>query len=75
MPLVKMPVRLSDGSRAKLQDEHARVVVVQHFALTSLPDQLVEGWLGNCRSLLHQFPLRGRRQWNPHTSVRLLRVT
>ena len=37
----------------QLQDAHAGVVIVQHLALRSLPDQLVEGWLGNCRCLFH----------------------
>jgi hypothetical protein len=42
MPLVKTPVRLSEGSRGHLQNTHAGIVVVQHLAWRRLSDQLFQ---------------------------------
>ena len=46
------------------QHPHARVVVVQHFALRRLPDQFVTCRLDYFRGFLHDLPLRGRGQRN-----------
>jgi hypothetical protein len=64
MPLVNTPVRWSDGSRASRSHAHAGVVVVNHFALRRLPNQLIPCRFDQRRSLLHNLPLRRRRQRN-----------
>ncbi len=61
-----MPVRLSDGSRANCRMR----MPVSSLCSTSPCAACQISWskagFSNCRPLFHQFPLRGRRQRNPH---------
>ena len=46
------------------QHSHPGVIIVQHFALRSLPDQLLQRRLHHFRRFFDDFPLRRSGQWN-----------
>src|SRR5262249_11064567 len=58
----------------QLQDLDRGVVVVQHFALGRLPDQLVEGRRQLGRDRLHAVPLRRGRQRNLQIPLQALQA-
>ena len=56
----------------RLQDLRRGIVVVQHLALSRLPDQLLPGRFDHFRRFLHHLPLRRCRQRDPQALLQLL---
>src|SRR5262249_21728799 len=58
----------------QLQNAYAGVVVVRHFALRGLPDQLFQCRPERLRFFLDHFPLRGRWKRNPEIGFQPLQT-